>query len=150
MTDEQVNMLRDKFYEGNFYVQLDSAGVPLSRAEWDELNFQLNPNDVIQPFGRIGNAYTRGTASFVAESESNGPITVIANGKILGDITSASEGDAPVCGESPAGTSVSAKYIPQEYYYRAFAEDGTEWEGFFTVEDAGCTTVVLEAPEGTD
>jgi len=146
LTDEQAQILREHFYNGNFYVALEAGGAVVKRAEWHELGFQLEPNDVIQPFGRSGSAYTRGKAYFVSEYSDGGTITVIANGKNLGNLTSTVAKDFVACGSENSGAVASAKFIPQEYYYKAFAEDGTEWDGFFTVEDDGCTTVVLEKP----
>jgi hypothetical protein len=148
LTNEEINLMREAFYGGGFYLEVTNGfGVPVVRAEGNALEWQIVPNDVLQPFSRTGTAYTRGTASFVTEY-AGGAVTVIANGENLGQITSPIDGDVPACGEGGLGEVVSAKFIPQEYYYKAFAADGTEWDGFFTVPDAGCTTISLEAPSG--
>ena len=77
----------------------------------------------------------------------NRAITVIANGEIIGELTENVGEIVPECGDDPPGVVVSAELLPDDYAYRAFAEDGTEWEGLFTVEGLGsCNTIVL-APE---
>jgi hypothetical protein len=145
LTNEELNLMREAFYGDGFYLQItDFGGSPIVRAEGNTLEIQLDPNDVLQPLGRsgAGTKYTRGTASFVTEHD-GGAVMVIANGENLGTITSAINGEPPTCGNGEVGQVVSAKFIPQEYFYKAIAEDGTEWDGFFTIENGGCTTVVL-------
>ena len=144
LSDDEMEELRDAFYtDGGWYVQIldPFTNQPLVRADGEFYEIQTTPNDSF-PFPIRDSGYTRGTINFVSEYAEGGSITVIANGEILGELTDAVD-TVPECGEDAPGQKVSDDLIPQEYPYRAFAEDGTEWSGHFTLANGECATIVL-------
>lgn len=150
MTTAEMQSLRQAFYTGGWYVQVsNNAGTPLARGEGSFWEIQTDPNDAFpNPIRNGETGYEFGYANFVSDYADGGAITVVANGKIVGVLDQAvTDESMPACDEeSISGLVASGRYIPQTYPYRAFADDGTEWTGTFTVENGGCNTVVLSAP----
>lgn len=85
-----------------------------------------------------------GTVTFVTETTEYGDIQAVLNGEILGSIANVASPDDVACGESVDGAAVVGEILPGTYYYRAFG-DGVMWDGHVTVDEGGCTTIVLDA-----
>ncbi len=143
LSNAEAELLRAAFYGDGFYVEItdNSNGQPLARAEGF---LEIALFDAARRAAN-GEPLTKGTINFASEYGDGGEVTVISNGKIIGVLNEFIEmgGDPPDCGIVPTGQSVSAEYWPSEYYDRAFAEDGTEWEGHFQVISDSCATIVL-------
>jgi hypothetical protein len=150
LTNAEALALRNAFYyEGGFHILIKdqkTLGSPaVARAE-GFIGIQFNPQDPGPNEGRRPDGSLVKNTGFVrfATSYSDGPVTVIANGEILGDLTVPVDGEAPECGDDPPGAVLSAEFFPDDYYYRAFAADGTEWDGLFTIDGNGsCNTILL-------
>jgi len=143
LTDAEAELLRDAFYGNGFYVEVtdDVTGQQLARAEGF---LEISLFDAART-SASNEPFMKGAINFACEYAAGGGVTVISNGKIIGvlDEFIAIGGDPPGCGLTPSAGAVGAAYWPGEYYYRAFADDGTEWEGHFEIGSDTCETIVL-------
>lgn len=151
LTDAEAAILRRAYYhEGGFHILIKDQKIPgspaIARAE-GFIGIQFFPNDPPPLQTRADGTVVdnHGTVRF-ATTYAGGSVTVIANGEILGDLVTPVDGEAPACGDDPPGSVIATQLLPDEYYYRAFAEDGTEWDGIFTVDGMGSCNTILLAP----
>ncbi len=154
LTDPEVDRLREAFYGDGFYVQVTDrfTGAPLVRAEGlleistfpflEPCSFPpCNPPD----HSRDIQQYRKGKVNFARTTNASENITVILNGERIGVLDEAvSRDNLPACGLTGDGRTLAAELWPETYFWRAFAEDGTSWEGYVTITPDSCETVLLE------
>lgn len=140
LSDAEMDRFRQAYYFGSgIYVDVHTAENPPGAARADIfLDMALDGQTLFTKSGE--NA--EGSVTFVSDYLDGGDITVVANGEIQGTIDHAST-STPECGAAMPGEAVSVNLAPETYYYRAVAEDGTEWDGLVTIEDGSCETITL-------
>ena len=156
LSDAEAELLADATYTTGWYIDLHTAPnflvTPELRANsvlFDslEVGISRNTNPGFLSIADDGGVrIARGNVSFVADDTTFGPIAVKLNGKDLGQIDLAQVDGEVACGEDTPGQSLSKTLKVNTYPYVAYA-DGVSWSGTVTLEDGGCTTVVLNAED---
>jgi hypothetical protein len=156
LSDAEAEMLSDATYTTGWYLDLHTApnfiATPELRANAIlfsnlEVGASRNTNPGFlrsSPDGGVRIA--RGNVNFVADDTTFGPIAVKFNGKDLGQLDMAQVEGEVECGEETPGQSLTKTMKVNTYPYVAYA-DGVSWSGTVTLEDGGCSTVVLKAED---
>ncbi len=153
LTDAEQQILRNAYYTTGFYVQVTDSvtGAPLLRADSTFMEISVFPT--LEPCsfppcsGRDASpgVLDRGTVNFATTRAGTGDITVYLNGEIVGRLNQAiSPDNVPACGLTGDGRTVATEIYPENYYWHAYAEDGTTWDGHVTVGTDTCETILLE------
>jgi len=156
LSDEQAVALREAHYDTGVYLEITDSvsGAPIARADdvlrglsfFDstELSGPINPLRADEETYLLSGR-GEGIATFATRFDDAGTIEVIVNGERIGVLSDAiGADDLPACGLVGDRSTVATALPPGRYYWHAYGEDGTKWDGYVNVSDGGCETIIFE------